>query len=265
MDRGLTLDLTVFASGSTGNCCLVRHGGDGVLIDAGISARRIAAGLAEIGMGPADLTAILITHEHADHIAGLRVFLRKTSATVYAPELVVSALCRELPEHADRFGVFPMETPCVLGPFEVLAFPTPHDTPQSAGYRVTAEGMTIAAATDTGCVTEAMRRYLSGADIALIEANHDIDMLRLGRYPASLKRRILSDRGHLSNVACAELALELAQSGTRRIVLGHLSRENNTPAVALRAVRNALAETEASVYAAPEAGCLTVEVLPCCV
>ena len=253
------MDLTVFASGSTGNCCLVRQGSDGVLIDAGISARRITAGLAEAGLAPTDLTAILVTHEHTDHIAGLRVFLKKTEAPVYAPELVAAALRRAFPEHFDRFGAFPLETGCFLGPFEVLAFPTPHDTLQSAGWRVSAEGASVAVATDTGRVTDVMRRYLAGADVALIEANHDLAMLLQGPYPPSLKRRILSDRGHLSNDDCAVLAAELARGGTRRIVLGHLSRENNIPALALRTVRAALADTETVVCAAPEAGFLRVE------
>ncbi len=265
LDRRLTVDLTVFASGSTGNCCLIRHGGAGVLVDAGISARRIRTALAEVGMTPAELTAILITHEHSDHIKGLCVFLKSAPVPVYAPETVAAYLCRTVPGAFPLVRVIEPETPLREGPFEITAFPTPHDTPQSAGYRLSAEGSSIAVCTDTGCVTEVMRRHLRGADVALIEANHDVEMLKTGPYPPYLKRRILSDRGHLSNDDCALLASELSASGTRHIVLGHLSRENNAPAVARRAVSRALEGTGTALSVAPEAGFLRVEAEPCCV
>ena len=259
------MDLIVFASGSTGNCALIRHGDTGVLVDAGISARRIRASLAEAGISPRELSAILITHEHTDHIKGLSVLLRSAPVPVYAPEAVAACLCRTVPGASSFVRPIDTEAPLGIGPFEIVAFPTPHDTPQSAGYRVTADGLSVAVATDTGCVTEAMLRHLRGADIAMIEANHDTEMLRSGPYPPYLKRRILSSRGHLSNDDCALLAAELAASGTRRIVLGHLSRENNLPAVAERTVRRALEGTGAVAVAAPEAGFLQVEAEPCCV
>lgn len=216
-------------------------------------------------MRPADLSAILITHEHSDHIKGLCVFLKSAPVPVYAPETVAAHLCRTVPGAELHVRPIPPEIPVTIGGFCVTAFPTPHDTPQSAGYRLTAEGSTVAVCTDTGCVTEVMRRYLRGADVALIEANHDIDMLKNGSYPPPLKRRILSDRGHLSNDDCARLAAELAAGGTRKLVLGHLSRENNDPALALRTVRRALEGSGASADIAPEAGFLCVEVEPCCV
>ncbi len=259
------MDIAVFASGSTGNCCLIRHRGEGVLIDAGISARRIRAGLAEAACAPGALRAILITHEHTDHIQGLRVFLKSAPVPVYAPEAVAAALCREVPGAASSIRPIAPETPLRLGPFEITAFPTPHDTPQSAGYRLSAGGASIAVATDTGCVTDVMRRYLAGADIALIEANHDEQLLLDGPYPPALKRRILSSRGHLSNADCASLAAYLAGTGVRTLILGHLSRENNDPALALRTVRGAVADLEAAVFAAPEAGFLCLEADVCSV
>ena len=259
------MDLIVFASGSTGNCCLIRHGGTGVLVDAGISARRIRASLAEADISPRELTAILITHEHSDHIKGLSVLLKSAPVPVYAPETVAACLCRTVPGASLFVRPIEPEEPLAAGPFEIVAFPTPHDTPQSAGYRVTAGGVSVAVVTDTGCVTEAMRRHLRGADIALIEANHDVDMLRNGPYPPCLKRRILSSTGHLSNDDCALLAAELAASGTKRLVLGHLSRENNLPSVAERTVRRALEGTGTTAVAAPEDGFLQVEAEPCCV
>ena len=259
------MELFVFASGSTGNCCLVRHGGDGVLIDAGISARRIRASLAEAGQPPAGLRAILITHEHSDHIKGLSVLLRSAPVPVYAPEAVAAHLCRTVPGAQPFVRPVEQEVPFPVGALTVTAFPTPHDTPQSAGYRLDAQGVSAAVCTDTGCVTEVMRRHLAGTSIALIEANHDTELLQNGPYPPPLKRRILSARGHLSNDDCALLAAELCAGGTRTLVLGHISRENNTPALALRAVQRATEGTGAGIFTAPESGFLHLEAEPCCV
>ena len=255
--------LTVFASGSTGNCCLVQGGGANVLIDAGISARRIKDALAQTGLSPAELTGIFITHEHSDHIKGLSVFLKYTPVPVYAPGMVAQALCRTVPGVDFRLRPIVPEHPILLSGLTVTAFPTPHDTPESVGYRMTADDGRFACATDTGCVTETMLRYLTGTDIALIEANHDVAMLLSGPYPPALQRRILSSRGHLSNDDCAQLASLLAQHGTRQIVLGHLSRENNLPGLALRTVLCALEGTGTRVFAAPESGFLEVDTEPC--
>lgn len=259
------MKLTVFASGSTGNCCLVQGGGESFLVDAGISARRITAGLARAGVTPAGLSGIFITHEHADHIKGLSVLLKNTPVTVYAPGTVAAALCRLVPGVSPYLNAIPTEETVPFGPLAALAFPTPHDTMQSVGYRFAAEGSSIAVATDTGCITDTMLRYLRGADIALIEANHDEQMLRYGPYPAALKRRILSDEGHLSNAECTWLAAVLAHSGTRTLVLGHLSRQNNVPGLALRTVRRALEGTDAGIMVAPELGFLEVDTALCCV
>lgn len=259
------MELNVFASGSTGNCCLIRHNGEGFLVDAGISARRIRSSLSEAGLPIASLAAILITHEHTDHIKGLSVFLKSVPVPVYAPEAVAALLCRTVPGAHYYVRSIAMEVPVDVGAFSVTAFPTPHDAAQSAGYRLSAEGRTISICTDTGCVTEVMLRHLRGSDVALIEANHDADLLRSGPYPPALKRRILSARGHLSNDDCARLAAELSAFGTRALVLGHISRENNEPGLALRTVRRALEDTGTAVYAAPEAGFLQVEAEPCCV
>lgn len=261
VDRGLTLKLSVFASSSAGNCALVQGGGTAVLADAGISASRIREGLAAAG-APA-LSAVFITHEHSDHIKGLSVLIKKTPVPVYAPGEVAAALRRAIPGVVPFLRQLTPESPVVLGGMTVTAFPTPHDTPESVGYRFEADGASVASATDTGCVTDVMLRYLAGADIALIEANHDEAMLRTCPYPYPLKRRILSDRGHLSNAECTWLAAVLAQSGTGTIVLGHMSKQNNDPALALRDVRRALEGTRTRLLAAPELGLLEVETAPC--
>ncbi len=258
------MKLTVFASGSTGNCALVQGGGVCILLDAGISARRITTFLAQSGVTPRELDGIFITHEHSDHTKGLSVLLKQLPVRVFAPGTVASHLRRTLPgAFSMRVQTIDPESPFRLRDMTVTAFATPHDTPQSVGYRIEAEGLSFALATDTGCVTETMLRYLTGTDAVLIEANHDIAMLRSGPYPLSLQRRILADTGHLSNAECTWLASVLAQGGTKTIVLGHLSRENNIPGLALRTVSRGLEGTDAAIHLAPELGRLEVTIEPC--
>lgn len=255
--------LAVFASGSTGNCALIRGGGRSVLLDAGISARRIRAALEALSMDPAGLDGVLVTHEHADHVSGLRVFTKQFPLPVYAPGPVAEALRRSVPELSPLLRELEPERPMSLGCMSVTCFPTPHDAAYSVGYRIEADGAVFASATDTGCVTDTMLRYFDRADAALIEANHDVAMLRNGPYPAYLKRRILSDRGHLSNDECTWLAAVLAGRGTGKIVLGHISKNNNVPGLARRTVCRALEGRDTELFLAPESGCLEVEVAPC--
>jgi len=254
--------LTTFASGSDGNCALLSMDGMNLLIDAGISCRRIRTELRASGVEPEAISAILITHEHSDHIAGLATLLKYCGAPICAPRTVASAIARTAAGAAARLRIFTPGTPETVGALTVRCFPTSHDTAESVGWRV--EGSAVfALATDTGCVTPEIEAGLRGADAVLIEANHDVDMLRTGPYPVYLKRRILSDHGHLSNDACASLAAKLAGSGTRQIVLGHLSRENNTPAKAYRTVCSALEGTDTALCVAPASERLTVEVTEC--
>ena len=253
------MKLTVFASGSSGNCLLLSGRGTNILIDAGISARRISDMLGECCLSLQDITGVLITHEHSDHISWLLGLSRRCGAEIFAPRTVAARLRGMLPQIDERLRVIPVGEDFMLSRLKVRAFHTPHDTDESVGYRVERGGV-FAIATDMGCVTDEVRENLLGADAALIEANHDEDMLRYGRYPVFLKRRILSEQGHLSNENCAQLARELAESGTGTIILGHLSRENNTPATAMRTVGAALEGTGASLLCAPAFGCLEVKV-----
>lgn len=250
--------LVTFASGSTGNCALISAGGH-ILIDAGISLRRIRANLSLSGLTPEDVSGVLITHEHSDHISGLAMLVKYHKIPVYAPAAVAGFLRGSIPGiDACLNEIVPGEA-FSLGGMNIRAFPTPHDARQSVGYRIES-GAVFGFATDMGHVTEEVVSGLLGADAAVIEANHDADMLLGGPYPAYLKQRVLSGRGHLSNEDSAALALRLAESGTRTIILGHLSRENNTPALALRTVRQALGVREAVVCAAPADERLTVDI-----
>ena len=253
------MEVTVFASGSSGNCLLLSGGDTNLMIDAGISMRRTEEALARAGHRIEEIDGVLITHEHSDHISGLKMMLKYHNVPVYAPRAVASRLYGMLPGIERSLHVIPVGEEFAVRGFAVRAFHTPHDTDESVGYRIRGEAV-FAMATDMGCVTEEISGGLLGADTVLIESNHDEQMLSYGPYPVYLKRRILSDHGHLSNENCAKLARQLAESGTSRIILGHLSRENNKPELALAASRAALEGTGAWLCCAPVSGCLTVPV-----
>ena len=224
------LSITTLASGSGGNSLLVSGGGTHILIDAGISCRRITTALNQLGIDPASLAAVLVTHEHTDHICGLSTMLKKLPVSIYASTGTAYCLTRHTGLAAERIYPFPAGTGFDIGPLHCTSFSTPHDASDSVGYTVELDGCKMALATDLGHVTDTVRHAVLGSQAVVLESNHDIDWLRSGPYPYPLKQRILGDRGHLCNEAGAELALQAAQSGAKAIILAHLSRENNTPA-----------------------------------
>ena len=230
-------------SGSTGNAYLIKHESTAVLVDAGRSCAALCRGIRSVGMSPEDVSAILITHEHTDHISALRVFNKKYHTTLIGATPVLAAVC-ENEEMCDCARALSPGREFHIGTIGVCACVTPHDSSANMCYRFfDSEGDSIVIATDMGEVTPECEEFLTGADCAVIEANHDPDMLRCGPYPVSLKSRIASRRGHLSNGQCAALAAGLARSGTAGFVLAHLSRENNTPSLALSAVTAQLSES----------------------
>lgn len=253
------MNIKVFASGSGGNCMLLSERDTHILIDAGISMRRLQQSLRDWDLEIDDIGGVLITHEHSDHVSGLKMLLKYYDLPLYAPHTVAARLCGMLPDAEESMHIIRPGEDFRLGTVTVRAFHTPHDTDESVGYRVEGRG-SFALATDMGHVTEEVLDGLLGADAVLIESNHDPDMLINGPYPVQLKRRILSDHGHLSNPDCAALAVHLAQSGTRTVILGHLSRENNRPELALRETERALDGLGVRVLCAPVYGCLRVEV-----
>ena len=226
-------------SGSAGNSYYVGNRSRGVLIDAGRSAKQLEGMLRLCGMDPLAVEGVLVTHEHSDHVAGLRVFAKKFGVPVYGSQGTLEALRQSLAGLTLR----PVEQGMELGGMQVWSFPLSHDSAQPTGYRLrTGDGRVFALATDTGTLLEETLEGLWGADLALVESNHDKEMLRLGGYPLPLKRRILSERGHLSNEDCAGLLPRLLGAGTRRFLLAHLSHENNTPDLAYQAALGALVQ-----------------------
>ena len=257
--------ISVFASGSGGNCALAEAGGAYILVDCGISLRRLRAFLAQRGLTPDSLDAVFITHEHRDHTSGLAMLTKYHSPLIYALRPVASRLAGMYPQAEGLLRpIQPGEAAevkgCALSPFA-----TEHDCP-SAGLRIDCAEGAMGFCTDLGVVTDTVREALRGVKAALIESNHDEAMLLDGPYPAVLKRRILSGRGHLSNSAAAGLAVFLAQNGADTIILGHISRENNTPALARAAAEAALcrAGLEVRLLAAPPLGPLSAELLEKC-
>ena len=230
------MEIRTIASGSSGNCLLVSAGGSHLLVDAGISCRRITAALAGLGLSPEALSGILITHEHTDHISGLATLTKKFHLPVYtAPGTARQLACR-IPAIEDDLRPVSPGACFDLGPFTVETFPTSHDAAQPMGFTFICGGRKAAVVTDLGYVSDDVLDGVIGADLVVCEANHDVDKLRSGPYPYPLKVRILSDRGHLSNEAGAALALQCVEKGTKTVILAHLSAENNTPALARQVV-----------------------------
>lgn len=230
------------ASGSSGNCILIQSGQTAVLVDAGISCRKITQRLRVCGLNPEDLSGILVTHEHTDHISGLSVLLKHAPLPVYASEGTCAALARRYPAVTERLMMVPAGASFLLGELTVTSFPTPHDAAESLGYRLSDGEHSAAVTTDLGRVPEHLRQTITGADLVLLETNYDLPTLRSGPYPYYLQKRILSDTGHLRNEDAAELAVHLARTGTGTLVLAHLSAQNNTPELARTAVQGALDE-----------------------
>ena len=232
--------LHTLSSGSSGNALVLSCGESHVLLDAGISCRRIFAGLGELGLAPEGLSAILITHTHTDHIAGLQTLLKRTAAPVLATERTIRDLARRLSGAEDRLKPLDTGVPQSVGEFAVTAFPTSHDAPGSCGFRLDTADGAVGVLTDTGYVTDEAAEVLEGVDLAGLEAHHDPEVLCSGPYPYYLKQRILGSQGHLSNGDAARFAVALAEGGASELVLANLSRENNTPELALSAVEDAL-------------------------
>lgn len=228
-------------SGSSGNAAYIGTEKTGILIDAGLAGSTIADALKQIDKRPEELSGIIITHEHIDHIKGVGVLSRKYDIPVYANAATWEAM--------DKIGDISLKNARVIdngdffvGDMTVSPIPLSHDAADPMGYAVSAYGKTVSVMTDSGKITKAMLDAAGRSTITLLEANHDVDMLKCGRYPYYLKARILSGHGHLSNADCAVAASELVKRGVKGIILSHLSKDNNLPELAMAAVSDGLRE-----------------------
>lgn len=228
----------MLASSSSGNATFVRIGRTRVLIDAGLSRREIFTRLAAIGEDPLEIDAILVTHEHTDHVCGLPATARRLKKPVFLTHVTAPTIDWSGP--APAYETFQAGLQFEFGDMQVASFTIPHDAVDPVGFVLQGEGIRVGIATDLGYVPDSVKWVLKGCHILLLESNHDIDMLKVGPYPWSVKQRVLSRKGHLSNDLACEYIREELTSQVQTLILGHLSENNNHPAIVEMTARQTL-------------------------
>lgn len=239
---------SILASGSSGNCFYLESAKKKILVDAGLSGKKIISLLDEINRKPEELDAILVTHEHKDHIHGVGVLARKYHLDIYANEQTWQAMAKDLGKIApEQRHIFEMGKTLTFGDIDIESFGVSHDAAAPQFYRFMKDNKSFVMLTDTGYVSDRMAGIIENADAYLIESNHDIEILRSGAYPWRLKQRILSDKGHLSNDDGALTMLRSMGNKTKKIYLGHLSKENNIKELANMTMTNHLLQADVAV------------------
>jgi len=242
------VSVSMLASGSRGNCAVVASTRTRILVDAGISCRETFKRMKSLGEDPHSLSAILITHEHCDHISGLATLAKRLRIPVFMTGATHQAWARALRnERGERPQLKQLE--CFesghrfqVGDIEVRPFTIPHDAVDPVGFTFRAEGIKVGVATDLGYVPASVRDHLRGCDVLVMESNHDLEMLRVGPYPWSVKQRVMSRVGHLSNLALADFFSNDYDNSATFVVLAHLSEQNNHPEIARREAERALSQ-----------------------
>lgn len=230
-------------SGSSGNSLYVGSPTTNILIDAGLSGKKIVNSLNEIGISPKAIDALLVTHEHIDHIRGIGVLSRMFDIPIYANSITWESMKNhigKIKEH--NVKLIDIGESFIIGDIEVKSYDTPHDAAAPVGYCFFNKDRKVSIATDIGHMSDSVLSSIKDSDLVLLESNHDVEMLKFGPYPYILKRRILSDIGHLSNDDAGKAILKLMGSKFMTVVLGHLSQQNNYPELAYRTVLSILEE-----------------------
>jgi phosphoribosyl 1,2-cyclic phosphodiesterase len=236
----MSLEVCVLASGSSGNSVYVASEHTRILIDAGLSAKQVALRLGELGVAPESIAGICVSHEHGDHVSGIRILQQRHGIPVYANAGTLNSI-RSMPKSEGIAGrVFQTGSPFEIGDIDIEPFSVPHDAYEPVGFRLHAAGTTVGIVTDLGAATSLVRQKLSGCHAIIVESNHDEDLLQEAPRPWSLKQRIRSRQGHLSNLGAARLIAECAADTLEHVFLSHLSSDCNTPDTALRTVASQL-------------------------
>ena len=231
------MKVKVLASGSKGNSTLIRTNNMNLLIDMGITYQQLASELEKINLTPKDLSAILITHTHSDHIKGLPILVKKTNIKVYVLEEMKEALKGKIP--LEKVDVY--DNPTIVGDLKINLIRISHDV-EGVGFIIENNGHSLVYITDTGYINEKYLPLMKNKEVYIIESNHDEEMLMEGPYPYILKQRVISDSGHLSNSTTARYLLETVGNNTKKIVLAHISEHNNTEELALKTTKDLLEE-----------------------
>lgn len=228
-------------SGSSGNCLYASTDRTRILIDAGLTGKRIQEGLKEIGVNPLEINGIIITHEHDDHIKSAGILSRRFNIPIYANTNTWEAMKGSVGEvKEENIKVIDGYNPFEIGDLTIKPFPIPHDAAMPCGYCIMNGGKKLSVATDIGFASDEVKENIKDSDFILLESNHDVEMLKVGPYPYPLKRRILGDRGHLSNESAGNLIKDIYNDRIRKVMLGHLSKTNNYPELALKTVISVL-------------------------
>ncbi|MBY5020622.1 MBL fold metallo-hydrolase [Streptococcus suis] len=239
---------SILASGSSGNCFYLETPKKKILVDAGLSGKKITSLLAEIDRKPEDIDAILVTHEHSDHIHGIGVLARKYGMDIYANDLTWQAMDSKLGKiDMAQKHIFELGATKTFGDLDIESFGVSHDAASPQFYRFMKDDKSFVMLTDTGYVSDRMVGIVENADAYLIESNHDVEILRAGSYSWNLKQRILSDKGHLCNEDGADAMIRALGNRTKKIYLGHLSKENNIKELAHMTMVNQLAQADLAV------------------
>ncbi len=224
-------------SGSSGNCTFVGGGKTNLLIDAGLTGKKIQEALKQIDVSPCDINGIVITHEHDDHIKAAGILSRRFNIPIYANTNTWEAMSNKIGDVSEKnIKVFDGYYPFEIGDITVIPFPIPHDAAKPCGYSLIHGKKKATIATDIGYASDIVKNNIKNSDVVLLEANHDVEMLKVGPYPYPLKLRILSDTGHLSNADAGKTIIDVMGYGIKTVILGHLSKVNNYPGLAFRTV-----------------------------